>query len=86
MYFFAGTAVNPNDIKTLLVNDLSISFIKGKPVFSNGLKRSPKNPPDFTILDSWIFDNILADELFAKHLPGLENCALVNNYLCGKLG
>ena len=29
-------AVNPNGIKTLLVNDLSIFFIKGKPVFSNG--------------------------------------------------
>ena len=31
-----AAAVNPYDIKTLLVDDLSNFFIKGKPVFSNG--------------------------------------------------
>ena len=43
--------------------------LKSKPVFSNGLKGLP----------------ILANELFAKALEGLETCVLVKNNLCGKL-
>ena len=48
--FFA--AVNPNDIKILLANGLSTFFIKGKPVFNNGPRSIPKNPPNCTILDN----------------------------------
>ena len=45
-----SAAVNPNDIKTLLANGLSIFFIKDKPAFSNGSTSLPKNPLDCPIL------------------------------------
>ena len=41
-----AVAVNPNGIKTLLAFGLSTFPIKGNPVFSNGSKSVPKNPPD----------------------------------------
>ena len=41
-----AAAVNPNGIKTLLTNRFNTFFIKGNPVFSNGSKSLPKNPPD----------------------------------------
>ena len=67
----------------LSANDLSTFPIKGKPVFSNGPKSLPKNPPDCPILCSWVFDSfILAEELFAKALRSLKTCVLVNNNLC----
>ena len=67
--------VNPNGIKTLLANSLSTLPIKGKPVFSNGPKSLPKNPPDCSILCNWVFDNFtLAEELFAKAARSLETC------------
>ena len=37
--------VYPNGIKTLLANGLSTFPIKGNPVFSNGPKSLPKDPP-----------------------------------------
>ena len=40
-------AVNPNGIKTSLVNGVSTFLIKGNPVFSKGPKSLSKNPPDF---------------------------------------
>ena len=43
-------AVNSNGIKTLLANGLSIFLIKGNPVFNNGPRILPKNPPDCPIL------------------------------------
>ena len=43
-------AVNPNGIKTLLANGLSTFPIKGNPVFSNGSKSLPTNPPNCHIL------------------------------------
>ena len=46
----ADAAANPNDIKTLLANGLSTFPIKGNPIFSNGPKSLPKNPPDFPVL------------------------------------
>ena len=80
----AAAAVNPNGIKTLLANGLNTFPIKGDPVFSNDSKSLPKNPPDCPILCNSVFDNfILADELFAKALPSLETCVLVNNNLYG---
>ena len=52
-----------------LANGLSTFFINGKPVFDNGPKRLPRNSPDFSSLDSWVFENyILAYEFFAKVL------------------
>ena len=49
-------AVNPEGIKTLSANGLIIFFIKNNPVFSNGPRGLPRNPPDCTILDNWVFD------------------------------
>ena len=81
-----ATALNDNGIKTLLPNGLSILLIKGKSVFSNGLRILPRNPPDGTILVSQVFDNfILADQLFTKALLKLETCLAVNNGSFGKL-
>ena len=81
----AAGAVNTNGIKALLANGLS-KLIKGKPVFSNGTRSLPKNPPDCPILYNWVFVNfILADELFARALWSLETYVLVNNNLYGKL-
>ena len=82
----AVAAVNVNGIKMLLANGLSTFPIKDNPVFSNGPKSLPKNPPDCPILCNLAFDNfILADERFARALQRFETCVLVNNSLCGKL-
>ena len=57
-------------------------FLKGH----HGLKSVPRNPPDCTGLDNWVFDNfILADELFAKALQRFASCLSVSNNSCGKL-
>ena len=70
----------------LLANGLSIFFIKENPVFSNGPKSLPTNPPDCPILCNLVFDNFyLADEPFAKALQSFETCVLVIKNLCGKL-
>ena len=45
-----AVAVNPNGIKTLLVNGLSAFFIKGNPNFSNDPNGQHINPPDCPIL------------------------------------
>ena len=74
----AAATVNSNGIKTLLAN--------GNPLFSNGPKSLPKNPPDCPILCIWVFDNfILAEELIAKALQSLKIYVLLNNNLYGKL-
>ena len=39
-------AVNPKGIKTLVANDLITFFINGNPIFSNGPRSLPRNPPD----------------------------------------
>ena len=39
-----AAVVNPNGIKTLLSNRLSIFHVKSNPVFSNGPKSLPKIP------------------------------------------
>ena len=63
-----AAAVNRNGIKTLLANGLSAFFIKGNPVFRNGPKSLPKNPPDCPILFNWVFDNFI---LQMNHLQKL---------------
>ena len=84
-----AVAVNLNSIKsikTLLVNDVSTFFIKGKSAFSNGSKSFPRNLPDCTVLDSWVFDNfLLAHKLFAKVLQSFGTYLSVSNNLCRKL-
>ena len=81
-----ATAVNPNGIKTLLANSLSTFPIKYNPVFSNGSKSLPKNPPDYPILCNRVFDNfIFAYEPFGKSLRIFETCVLVNKNLPTKL-
>ena len=52
-------AVNPNYIKILLANGWSTFFINGKPTFTNGPRRPPRNPPDSIVFDIWIFDSFI---------------------------
>ena len=60
---------NPNVIKMVLANGLNTFPIAGNSVFSNGPKSLPKNPPDYPILCSSIFDIfVLVDESFEKAL------------------
>ena len=55
-------------------------------LLANCPKSLPKRPPHCSILCNWVFENFIsAEELFAKALRSFENCALVNNNLCGKL-
>ena len=71
--------------KNVLANGLSAFPIKGKPVFSDGARSLPRNPPNCIILDNWVFENfILADESLEKALQIFETCVLVNNNFCGK--
>ena len=56
-----AAAVNPNSIKTLLADGISVIFIKGETGLSNGPQSLPKSPPDYTCLDSYVF--ISVDEL-----------------------
>ena len=48
----ADAAVNPNGIKTFLPHGLRKFFIKDNPVFSNGFRSLPRNPPDCIISES----------------------------------
>ena len=76
----AAAAVNPKGIKTLLANGFITLFIKGNPVFSNGLKSLPRNPPDCIIFDNWVFDNLIpVDKWLEKALQIFSTCLLVNN-------
>ena len=45
-----AAAINPNGIKTLLANGLSIFPIKANPAFNNGPKSLPGNSVDCPIL------------------------------------
>ena len=47
-----AAAINPNGIKTLLANILITFFINGNPVFCNGPRSLPRNPPYCIILDN----------------------------------
>ena len=53
-----ATAVNPNGTKTLLANGLITFFINGSPGFNNEPRSLPRNPPDYIILDNWVFDDL----------------------------
>ena len=69
----------------VLANGLTTFPTKGNPVFSNGPKRLPENPPDCPILFNGVFDNFIsADEPFSKALRSLETYVLVNDNLCRK--
>ena len=58
----------------LLANGLCTIPIKGKEVFSSGPRSLTGNPPNRTILDSWVFNNFMLAELFANALQILETC------------
>ena len=84
-YAAYAAAVNPNGFKMLLAYGLITFFIKGNPVFSNGPRSLPRNPPDCIFLDNWVFDSLISvDDLLAKSLRRSETCILVNKNLCGK--
>ena len=71
----AAAAVHPNGIKTLSTNGLITFFVNGNPVFSNGPRSLPQTPPDWIILDNWVFDNAISvDELFAKAWLRFATC------------
>ena len=44
-----AAAVNPRGIKTLLASGSIAIFINGNPLFSNGPRSLPRNPPDHII-------------------------------------
>ena len=70
----------------LLANDLITLVTKYKPVFGKSPITIPRNPLNYTILDSYVFKSfILADEPFVKALRVLATCALIKNNLCGTL-
>ena len=57
-----ATEINPNGIKTILVNDWSTFFINIEEVSINGSRSLPINLRDYGV---WLLDSfILADELF----------------------
>ena len=85
---YDASAVNPNDIKTLLANGLSTFLLKAIRFLVMILKVYLKMLLFFIcpITCNWVFDNfILTEKLFAKTLRRFETCVLVNNNLCGKL-
>ena len=55
-----AAAVNPNGIKTLLANGLTTFFINGNPVFSNGPRSLPRNPPYCIILENLVVDSLIS--------------------------
>ena len=59
VYVADAAAINLNSIKTLLVNDLFIIFIKGTPALSNGQWILSRNSPNYTVLDSLVFEIFL---------------------------
>ena len=59
-----AAAVSSNGIKTPLANGLTTFFINRKQVFSYGPRSLPRNPPNCTILDSLVFDNVILAELY----------------------
>ena len=54
-----AAAVNHKGIKTVSANGLITFFINANLVFTNW-PRSPKNPPDYIILNNWVFDNLVS--------------------------
>ena len=65
----SAAAVDPNYIKTLLANGLSTFFINSEPIFINGPRSLPRNPPNCIFLEIWVFDSfMLVNKLFAKTL------------------
>ena len=61
-----AAALNPNGIKTLLtfyfllLTLLIAFFINGNPVFNNGPRSLPRNPPSCIVLYNWVFDSIIS--------------------------
>ena len=83
LWFLLPAAVNPNGIKTLLANYLSVFFLNGKP---SDLRSVAIKYLDCTIFESWVFDNlIIVDKLYAKVLQTFTVCLSASINLCRKL-
>ena len=41
-----------------LANGLITFFSNGNPVFNNGPRGLPRHPPDWVILDNWVFGSL----------------------------
>ena len=54
--------------------NVCIFFINGNPTLLNEPRNLLGKSPEFTILDSWVFDVLLSDELFARALQSLKTC------------
>ena len=62
--------------------DAATFLIKSNPVFSNGPRSLPINPPDYLILNNGVFDKLISvDYLLAKALRKFLTCLLVSNNL-----
>ena len=51
----AAAAFDLNGMSTLLASSISTFLANHKPTFSNGAKKIPRNPPDWTILEISFF-------------------------------
>ena len=51
----AAAAFDLNGMSTLLGSSISTFLANHKPTFSNGAKKLPRNPPDWTILEISFF-------------------------------
>ena len=90
---FTSAILSPASIRRLLRNSLGYIFFNFfqhefaiKFIKYNGRiepKKRDRNPPDYTILDNWVFKNfVLDDEKFAKASGILEfGASLNNNYV-----
>ena len=65
-----------------LASGLTTLFINGNPVFNNGPKSLPRNPPNCTMLDNCVFDNLISvDVWLAKALRRVVTYLIVINNL-----
>ena len=80
-FLFIGAdaaALNHKGKKTHLPNVLITFFTQDSPVFSSGPRSLPRNPPDYIMLDIWVFDNLISvDDLSAKALRRFTTLQLV---------
>ena len=78
-YAADAAVVNLSGIKNVLASSLITSFLNGNPLFVNVPRILPRNPPDWIILDNWVFDSLIsADELLGKSWRRFTTCLLLN--------
>ena len=75
MHFFTPFTVS-------FANSCILSKSEGFAPSAKSAVNSPTNPPNYIILENWIFENFfLAGDPFTKALQSLLTCVLVNNNL-----